>query len=181
MRESIGKIPGGFNPAIIHLVGAIVTWWARAEGMMVQDLRWLRSLPVNASVYKNDMFPTQTKRTIKQWGKCQRNLWAGHAKGLKALELVHNEALALLEERNAIVHSFWPYWHHDPERIVLHSVKPVKDNPDKLLIVKYEASVDELDDLNERVRNLYHRVLNVSGAALNRAKQKQPKGDAGGG
>jgi hypothetical protein len=144
---------------------------------MVQDLRWLRDMSINRRIYESETFPGHTKRAVKQWAKCLRNLFDGDPEALKVIGTVFEEALALLEERNAIVHSFWPYWHEDPERIVLHSVKPIKDKPDKLLIVKYEATVDELDDLNEKIRDLYHMVFKISGAALARAKRVEPISD----
>lgn len=123
--------------------------------------------------------PAQTRRTIRHWGKLLRALYADDTEALKVIETVSQEAFDLSDHRTALVHYFWPWRNDDPERICLQSISGVKGDPDKLVILKYEASVDDLDDLNNRLYDLYNRVLKISMAAGDRHRD-QSKGDRGG-
>lgn len=159
MRASIGVYPQNVQPEFIHLVGTIVTWWARIEGMMVFDVRWLRALPMSAKIAAQETFPTQTRRVIRHWGKLMRNGHRGDASKLMELEVILNEAFSLAEHRNSIVHSFWPYGQEKADEIRLTSMKPDPDDPTKVIYTAYEATIDQLDDVNTRLAKLYHSTM----------------------
>jgi hypothetical protein len=52
---------------------------------MVQDLRWLRDMSINRRIYESETFPGHTKRAVKQWAKCLRNLFDGDPEALKVI------------------------------------------------------------------------------------------------
>lgn len=159
MRASIGVYPQGVQPEFIHLVGTIVTWWARIEGMMVFDVRWLRTQPISAKVAAQETFPTKTGRLIKHWGRLMRNGHRSDAKKLKELDAILKEALNLVEHRNSIVHSFWPYGQEKPDEIRLTSMRPDPKDENAVIYITYEATIDQLDDINNRLAKLYHRTM----------------------
>ncbi len=69
-NEQIGIYPRGTNPEFIHLTGTIVSWWARIEGIMMQDIMCLRSQPFSAALIENKGFPYGTRNTIKHGQHC---------------------------------------------------------------------------------------------------------------
>lgn len=162
MRESIGVYPGTIQREFIHLVGTIVTWWARIEGLMVFDIRWLRTQPMSARITEQEAFPTMTRRIIKHWGKLLRNGYAHDAQKLVELDAILTEAFALVEHRNAIVHSFWPYGQDKNDEIKLSSIKPKPGDPTTVIYSNYIATVEGLDDVNIRMSRLYHRAMAFS-------------------
>ena len=163
MRESIGRYPSDIQVEFIHLVGTIVTWWARTEGAMVDDLPWLREFPVNSKDAAQEAFPTQTRRAIRHWGKLLRNAYAGDVEKLAKVEAITDEAFALLDLRNFIIHSFWPYAQNKPDEISLFTITPKPGYPSKLVRRSRTFTVEELDDINNRMMRLYHRVFGLSG------------------
>lgn len=180
MRESVGQYPAGFNPAIIHLVGAIATWWARSEGLIVQDLTWLRTTPGNQDIARKEAFPTQTRRAIKHWAKLLRMMYHDDKVTLDALSVLLQDGIDLLEDRNVILHSFWPYWQSNDQEVELSSVQPAHGDPSKIMFVRHKVSVDQLDDLNNKMSAFYHRVMAVSFNASQRSRSLHSKGDRGG-
>lgn len=179
MRASVGKYPAGYNPAIIHLVGAIATWWARSEGLIVHDLAWLRTTPGNQEIAAKEAFPTQSRRAIRHWGKLLRKLYEGDDAELNALKILLQDAIDLLEDRNVILHSFWPYWQTNNQEVELSTVQPAKDDPARIMFIRHRVTVNQLDDLNDKMSGFYHRVTAVSMNASQRSRKltKENKGD----
>jgi hypothetical protein len=180
--KGIGQFPKGIDPALIHLTGTIVTWWGRIEGTLVHDLITLRQLPVNAEIATKELFPVQTGRLIDQWARLQRRYYSDDQARLQTLAKLVPDLTDAAEDRNILVHYFWPYGAEGQETITLQSIKPKKGQNSVLEIKQAEISVAKLDELNERLVRLYHRVM-ADGfnflMKVNRERGWPAKGDKG--
>jgi hypothetical protein len=181
--KGIGQFPKGIDPALIHLTGTIVTWWGRIEGILVHDLITLRQHPMNAAFVAKELFPVQTGRVIQQWAKLQRRYYATNQVRIEKLEKLIEELSDGADERNILVHYFWPYGAVEgDETITLQSIKPKKGQNDMLEIKQAVISVEKLDELNERLVRLYHHVMADQFNLLmktNRERNWPAKGDIG--
>lgn len=157
--KGVGRYPDGIDIALIHLTGTIVTWWARIEGLLVQDLITLRQLPMNAELAAKEPFPSSTNATIKQWHRLQNATWP-EEKTLREVTSMVPELRDLAEERHIIVHSFWPWGSDDPETVRIQRVRPAKGG--NIAITQYELNVETMDAVNERLCSMYHRNLALS-------------------
>lgn len=179
MSESIGRIPAEIQPELVWLVGAIITWWARVEGLMVSDLRWLRSLDVNTTIAAKESFPPGTKRAIKHWTRLMRNFHADDTEKLAQIVAIQDEALDVWSHRNAIAHSFWPYGQVQKDEIQLQSIKRKLDDPMNAEIIEYRATVQSLNEINNRAMRLYHRTMALSFNSSMKMNQNHAKAQKG--
>lgn len=147
-----------------------MTWWARLEGLFVFEILILREKPSAKSVTVKERLPSGTGRRIKHWGKLMRLLYSDQPKSLKVIQDLMVESLELAGERNVLMHSFWPYTQENPDEVQLHNLKIDPTDTSQHQETVYVANVEELDDLNERIRRLYVRMVAV---AFN-ASQKAP-------
>lgn len=158
----IGVFPGGTNPAFIHLTGTIVSWWARIEGMMVHDIMTLRTQRFSAAIAKKEAFPTAGRSIVKQWRKLLVNAYGDGAPEVAKIDAAVNRAIELLDHRNHLVHSFWPYGQTDFEKLELHWIRPDTSERYGVRFGKYSMTVDDLDVVNQRLANLYNVVMAIS-------------------
>lgn len=64
------------------------------------------------------------------------------------------------DERNILVHYFWPYGNQqDPSTLRLSSIKPARHSHDDLEFRSVTITLEDLDDLNERLFRLYTPVM----------------------
>lgn len=161
-NSGIGVYPGGTNPAFIHLTGTIVSWWARIEGIMVQDIWALRTQPANARIVEKEQFPTSAKNIAKHWRKLLINGYGAGASEASKIDDAVRRAIELIEHRNHLVHSFWPYGQIEHEKLELSWIRP--DPKEKYGVRRgtYSMTVDELDKINQRFANLYVAVMAIS-------------------
>ena len=157
-----GVYPGGTNPAIIHLTGTIISWWARIEGVMIFDIWPLRSQAFSAEISANENFPTSGKDIIKQWRKLLVNAYGKEHSEVIKIEAAKSEALTLIDHRNSLVHSFWPYGQVDQQRLELHWVRRADRQPNGVSLGTYSKSIEELDEINDRLASLYTKVMAIS-------------------
>lgn len=158
----IGVYPGGTNPAFIHLTGTIVSWWARIEGLMVNDIWVLRTHPECAEFSQKRRFPLAGKEVVKHWRELHLSRSAEHRTEKSRFDLIVAEALDLVHHRNTLVHSFWPYGQTNSDYLELHWVKPSANEPHGVERGTYTKSVEELNGVNQRLANLYTRVMMAS-------------------
>lgn len=114
---------------------------------------------MSARIAEQEAFPTMTRRIIKHWGKLLRNGHDEDAQKLDELDEILTEAFLLVEHRNAIVHSFWPYAQDKNNEIKLSSIKPKPGDPTTVIYSNYIATVEGLDSVNDRMARLYHRAM----------------------
>ncbi|MEO3432097.1 hypothetical protein [Inquilinus sp. CAU 1745] len=152
------RIPENIDPLLVSLTGAIVTWWGRIEGILFRDLMFTRRHPATRHIIEKDPFPVSAKPLIRQWAKCRRAIFADNPVKLQRTEDIRQRLSDASEERNMIVHGFWPYGDDDPESITIQRVKP-KKKTDILAFDSYIATVEKLNNLNERLIFLYHETL----------------------
>lgn len=155
----VGKFPEGIDPALIHLTGTIVTWWARIEGLLVFDLLSLRKLPDNAAYVAKERFPLSSGNLIRQWSRLQRRFSDADPARLEKLRKLADELREVAEDRNVLVHYFWPYGSSDPTTLQLQTIKPQKGNEEVLEIRSAEITIQKLDSVNERMVRLYHALM----------------------
>jgi hypothetical protein len=160
--EGIGVYPANTNPAAIHLVGTIVTWWARIEGMMVNDIMALRTQPFSRDIVAKEAFPKQGKPIISHWRKLLVNGYNHDPRLVSAVDEACRLARELIDHRHHLVHSFWPYGQNDPEIVELHWVKPDIQSAIGAQMGIYRKSIGELDEINGRLAHLYHLVMAIS-------------------
>ena len=154
--------PGGTNPDFIQLTGTIISWWARTEGIMIQDVMCLRTQPFSTEIVKTKDFPRTTRDTIKHWAKLLLNAYNATNNEHQRIEIAKAASLELLQHRDRLVHSFWPYEQADHCKLVLSWIRPDKDAQYGVQIGEYSATVDELNDINQRFANLYLEVMSIS-------------------
>jgi hypothetical protein len=157
-----GFIPGNTNVEFIYITGAIVSWWARIEGIMMHDIMALRTWPFSESVVQKNKFPMNGKAVIKHWRKLIENGYRFFSLEPPDLAKMVNESLALLCHRNALSHSFWPWGQSDLQRLELNWIK--KDDSGEWGVSRgtYSATLAELDSVNTRLAHLYTAVMAVS-------------------
>lgn len=161
-----------YDPILLTLTGAIVTWWGRIEGMMFHDLLALQHDDGVKLSGACDPLPTGTKALIGAWVKATRIIET-EEKWHRELEQVAVELRELAEERHVLVHGFWDY--PDPahsNRSKITVIKPAKGNRSQLQFSQYRTDTAELHELETRFRRLYHRILPFS---LNHGFRLGPK------
>ena len=157
-----GRIPGGTNPDFIYLTGAILSWWARIEGIMVNDIMVLRTQSFSKAISEKEKFPKQGKTIITHWRKLILNGYRTFKLAPPNLDTIVNNSIQCLDCRNNLAHSFWPYGQDDEKRLNLQWVKP---NPNaKYGVDRGEVaySVQELDRVNSKLSSLYTHVMTAS-------------------
>jgi hypothetical protein len=158
-----GRFPAGIDPWLLHLTGTIVSWWGRVEGILVGDLMLLRQHPKFLHVAQKERFPIATKRIIEQWGRGRRIVCADDALDLKRLDRALFALRECANERNDLVHGFWPYGAEpDAKTLRLEIAKPSQNDAGDIEIRHVEIDAERLDKLNERIIDLYHGVLMMS-------------------
>lgn len=163
MSDDIGRYPGGIDPAFIHLVGTIVTWWGRIEGVLVHDLISLRQHSTATEYARKNRFPVNTKAVIKQWASLRKMVFADNPVKVNTTERVQAELIDCAQYRHVIVHYFWPYGGTgkggDDQSVRLQSTKTKKGTHDALEFRSITVDVKTMNELNERLADLYHRVM----------------------
>jgi hypothetical protein len=160
--KAIGVYPGDTNPAAIHLVGTIITWWARIEGMMVLDIMALRTQPFSSGIAAKEDFPKKGKNIIAHWRKLLANGYGGDPVKISNIDAVCRISRELIEHRNHLVHSFWPYGQNDKEVVELQWVMPDKQAQYGARMGVYRKTISELNDINNSLARLYTQVMVIS-------------------
>jgi hypothetical protein len=162
LPKEFGVYPGNTNPAAIHLVGTIITWWARIEGMMVIDIMTLRTQPFSQAIAAKEAFPKQGKGIISHWRKLLVNGYGEDTSRIAEIDDACRLARELIDHRNHLVHSFWPYGQTDLEVVELQWVMPDPESPYGARMGTYRMSISDLDNINHRLAHLYHLVMAIS-------------------
>lgn len=162
-----------YDPILLTLTGAIVTWWGRIEALMFHDLLTLQhDDAVKASGVCNPL-PMGTRPLVKAWIKATA-IFETEEKWQRELEHVASELRECSEDRHVLVHGFWDY--PDPaksDRTQITVLKPgKKGSSGKLLFAQYKIDVAKLHEVEARFRRLYHRLLPFS---LNHGFRLGPK------
>ena len=175
-ETGIGIYPGGTNPVFIHLTGTIVSWWARTEGIMITDIMALRTQPLSAQIVQKAAFPQRTRDTVRHWATLLLNAYENDGEQRGKIEKVVTKALELLEHRDRLVHSFWPYGQADSDKLELRWIRPDKTQQYGVRRGVYSMSVSELDAVNQSFAHLYNAVMAISfnSHRLYHGKAKQP-------
>jgi len=161
-----------YDPILLTLTGAIVTWWGRIEGMMFHDLLTLRHDDAVKASGACDPLPMGTKPLINAWVKATRIIET-EDKWHEELKSVATELRECADDRHVIVHGFWDY--PDPaksDQSQITVLKPSKGDRSKLLFAQYKINTDKLNEIETRFRHLYHRILPFS---LNHGFRLAPK------
>lgn len=157
-----GFVPGNTNVEFIYITGAIVSWWARIEGIMIHDIMVLRTWPFSENVVKKATFPMSGKSVIKHWRKLIENGYRHFSLDPPDLAKIVNESIELLDHRNTLSHSFWPYGQSDPQKLELNWIK--RDDSANWGVSRgtYSATLADLDSVNTRLAHLYNAVMAAS-------------------
>lgn len=166
MTDIKGTIPPHIDDRLVSLTGAIVTWWGRIEGLLTRDLITLRQHALCAEYAKKERFPVSTGLVIKQWEKTRSLVFAGNEEKCRQTKDLVSRLRDCADDRNTLVHYFWPYGNdQDPSVLRLSSIKTRRGTHDTLEFREVTITVKDLDDLNERLFQLYTPVM-VAGMQL---------------
>lgn len=142
-----GYYPGNTNVEFIYLTGAIISWWARIEGVMIRDIWALRTWPFSNEITQKRDFPTSGKAIITQWRALIEN-------GCRFFEIegpnlakTVNEAIALVDHLNTLSHSFWPYGQTDLNVLELHWLRRDAKSSGGVRQDTYRATLSDLDKI----------------------------------
>lgn len=159
-----GIIPGGINPNLVSLTGAIVTWWGRIETVLTYDV-----IGMNSSQAVSDdeqCWPVQiaTKRLIKQWARARRIIHTDWHDPSFDTEVLQRRLLKAAEVRHRLVHSHWgwgsPAQPRDDWEVSI--LKPSRATSDKLEYTRFTIDVESLDTFNDSLRVLYMELMTAS-------------------
>jgi len=157
-----GYIPGDTNQDFIYFTGAIISWWARIEGLMINDIFALRTWPFSAPIVSKHQFPMSGKAVVTQWRKLLENGYRHFNLEPPALDKLVNEALELLDHRNVLSHSFWPYGQTDKNILEVHWIKRNHSGQWGVSRGTYKATLNDLDKVNTRLGHMYTAVMAAS-------------------
>ena len=161
-HELKGYIPGDTNENFIYLTGAIISWWARVEGIMIHDIFALRTWPFSEPVIAKHSFPMNGRSVITQWCRLLENGYRHFSLDLPNMSGLVNEALDLLSHRNRLSHSFWPYGQKDQNILEISWIKKNDGAPGGVSRANYSATLEDLDKINTRLAHLYTATMAVS-------------------
>lgn len=143
-----------------------MTWWGRIEGLLVGDLITLRQHTSCADYAKKERFPVSTGLVIKQWEKTRNIVFADNKEKCRQTTDLVERLRDCADDRNIIVHYFWPYGNdQNPSSLTLSSIKTKRGTHDTLEFRSVTITLEDLDDLNERLFRLYTPVM-VAGMQL---------------
>lgn len=157
-----GYIPGNTNPEFLYITGAIISWWARTEGIMVHDVMALRTWPFSKVITEKRKFPMNGRDLIKQWRDLIQNGYRTFELETPNLSKVVNDAIELMDVRNTLSHSFWPYGQADRDVLEVSWMKRDDASPDGVKRGSYRATLSDLDKINTRLAHLYTSVMAAS-------------------
>ena len=157
-----GFIPGNTNPDFMYLTGSIVSWWARIEGIMVHDIMALRTWPFSYKVTSKRVFPMSGKAVVKQWRDLIQNGYREFDLTIPDFSTLVNEALELLNVRNTLAHSFWPYGQLDKDVLEVNWIKRDDGAMHGVSRGTYRATLHDLDRINTRLAHVYNAVMAAS-------------------
>lgn len=157
-----GFIPGNTNAEFMYITGAIVSWWARTEGIMVHDVFALRTWAFSKRITNKRLFPTKGKDLVTQWRGLLENGYREFELEVPNLSKVVNDALELLDFKNTLVHSFWPYGQQDREVLELSWIKPGGSAEHGVVRGNIRVTLVDLDKINTRLAHLYTAVMAAS-------------------
>jgi hypothetical protein len=174
-----GVIPGGINPDLVSLTGAIVTWWGMIEGVIVQDVIGMNS---HAAVHADgECWPVQTatRRLISQWVRARRIAHRTFPDNGFDFEAARGNLAECAEIRNRLVHGFWRFGTPSEPRddFVISTFKPIRGKPNSFEFERYLIDVPMLDSFNSRLASLYHSVMCASLNLHLRQAEAMPKVD----
>lgn len=160
---------------LISLTGAIVTWWGRIEGLLVRDLITLRQHPACVDYARKERFPVSTGKVIDQWEKTRNLVFAGNDEKRSQTHALTKRLRDCADDRNILVHYFWPYGNErDPSTLRLTSIKTARGSHDDLEFRSVTITLEELDDLNERLFRLYTPVMAAMAQTLRGQAKHRP-------
>ncbi|TCD02220.1 hypothetical protein EYB45_09550 [Erythrobacteraceae bacterium CFH 75059] len=157
-----GVIPGNTNSDFIYLTGAVISWWARIEGIMTSDVMALRTWPFSAEIVDQKRFPLGGRDTVLQWRALIINAYKARNLSSPNLDKIVTDSLQLLWHRNCLSHSFWPYGQQEKSVLELHWIKRKDSNPQGIERGTYRVTATELDKVNTRLANLCTAALAAS-------------------
>ncbi len=129
---------------------------------MINDIWALRTQPFSSDIVGKESFPTAGRDIVKHWRKLLANGYKNNQEQIAKIDRAVTEAISLLKHRNHLVHSFWPYGQNDPERLELHWIRPDLTERYGVKRGTYSMTIDELNEVNQRLAKLYTRVMTIS-------------------
>ena len=75
------------------------------------------------------------------------------------------------------MHSFWPYGQTTTGEIILSSVRPGKGDEEAVIYTSYETTIDEMNEINNKMAHIYHHVMAFSFNSHKLYRQPQTKAD----
>lgn len=153
----------GISPHLIFLTGSVVTWWGRIEWLLTSDLQNLISKHEELRALKEfDLIQIASKRRIKQWVRAHRRVYDGRSTVLEEVEAIAGEARDILEDRNVLIHGMWHvFGQNDPRSVTVSHMSHPKEGADTI-ISKYVITEAQIDEINKRAYDLYHRLVQLS-------------------
>lgn len=143
---------------LLALTGSVVMWWGRIEHLLFTGVLMLKHHAGVASSGVCDPPQIATKRLINQWQKAAKIAADGDAAQIAEVEAVTVELYDVADDRNGIVHSFWPYPMPTQERsLALICVKPTKTGD--LIWRQCKMDAELMTKVSDAASRLYHRVL----------------------
>ena len=129
---------------------------------MMHDIMALRTQPFSASIVLKNEFPMSGKAVIKHWRKLVENGYRNFSLEVPKLSKIVEDAFDLLNHRNTLSHSFWPYGQSDHQMLELSWIK--RDDKGEWGVSQgtYKATLADLDQVNTRLASLYTCVMAVS-------------------
>ena len=157
-----GYVPGNTNPEILYITGAIISWWARTEGIMVRDVMALRTWPFSKVITEKHEFPTKGRDLIKQWRDLIQNGYRTFSLEVPDFSKLVNDAIELMNVRHTLSHSFWPYGQAENDVLEVSWMQRDDASPDGVKRGSYRATLSDLDKINTRLAHLYTSVMAAS-------------------
>jgi len=157
-----GYIPGNTNADFLYITGAIISWWARTEGIMVHDVMALRTWPFSKIITDKQEFPTKGRSLIKQWRDLIQNGYRTFDLEVPDFSSLVNDAIELMGIRHTLSHSFWPYGQKERDVLEVNWMKRDDSSPTGVKRGIYRATLKDLDNVNTRLAHLYTSVMAAS-------------------
>lgn len=130
--------------------------------MMVLDIMALRTQPFSSEVAAKVDFPKQGKGIIAHWRKLLANGYGNDPEKISSVDAACRAARELIDHRNHLVHSFWPYGQSDQTVVELQWVMPDKQAQYGVKMGVYRKTISELNSINNSLARLYTKVMAIS-------------------
>jgi hypothetical protein len=163
-----------YDPILLTLVGAAVTWWGNIEGILVRDLRALQEHPEVKSSKACKPMPIATSRLISSWIKVA-NIVNHEEVWVRQSNRFATELRQCAQLRHEIVHGFWGVPNPDNMHETWISIQKVGTDG-KHIDKQIHVTPQSLFDIQKRFRHLYHGVVFALINSIHQFENERPKG-----